>query len=140
MRLQFTLGAALLLTMLAACGQSFAMGTDSGRLGALAARQDLCDLVCYARRADGSISQANRALILKEAKGLLSHEEYVSFKQTLDRISPPPKPPVKHAAKHLAKTTPKKPASATTGKTDSELVIPSSANLPDGMAPPVLLR
>jgi len=140
MRLQFTLGAALLLTTLADCGQSFAMGTDFGRFGALAARQDLCDLVCYARRADGSISQANRVLILKEAKGLLSHEEYVSFKRTLDRISPPPKPSLKPAAKQLAETTQKKPASVTTEKTDSGLVIPASANLPDGMAPPVFLR
>jgi len=157
MRLRWTFGAALLLT-LATCGQSSGMGTESGHLGALAARQDLCDLICYAR-ADGTISQAERILILKEAKGVLTHEEYLSFKQTLDRISPPKKPTTKQlakttakkpttkqlakttakkpTAKQLAKTTRKKPAPV---KTESGLVIPASAILPDGVAPPVLLR
>ena len=145
MRLRWTFGAALLLTTLTACGQSLAMGTDSGHLGALAARQDLCDLICYAR-ADGTISQAERVLILKEAKTALPHEEYLSFKQTLDRISPPKKPATKQlaktsakkpATKQLAKTTRKKPAPV---KTESGLVIPTGAILPDGVAPLVLLR
>jgi len=126
------MGVVLLLTTLAACGQSLATGSESGRLGALAVRQDLCDLICYAR-ADGSISHAERVLILREAKGVLPHEEYLSFKQTLDRIAPPKKSP----AKQLAKTTQKKPAPV---KTESELVIPTSAILPDGMAQPVFLR
>ena len=137
MRLRWTFGAALLLTMLAVCSQSLAMGIDSGRLGALAARQDLCDLVCYARaNGNGSISQANRILILNEAKSVLSHDEYLTFKRTLDRIAPPPKPKAKQ--KHLAKTShKKKPASVEKGP---DLVIPASAVLPDGVAQPASLR
>jgi hypothetical protein len=127
------MGIALLMTTLAACGQSLVAGTGSGRLGAMAARQDICDLICYAK-ADGSISQAERVLILKEARAVLSHEEYLGFKQTLDRISPPKKP----AAKQLAKTTRKKPAAVV--KSESGLVIPTGAILPDGMARPAFLR
>ena len=105
MRLQWTLGAALLLATLAATDQSLAAGNQSGRLAALAARQDLCDLICYAK-ADGHISQAERVLILNEAKSVLSHDEYLSFKQTLDRIAPPPKPkPKAKTQTHVAKTT-----------------------------------
>ena len=133
MRLLLTLGAALLLATLAVGGQSLAAGNESGRLAAFAARQDLCDMICYFK-AGGSISQANRVLILNRAKSVLSHEEYQTFKQTLDRIAPP-KPKLKH--KHVAKTAQKKPAAVQKG---SELVIPASAILPDGVAQPVFLR
>jgi hypothetical protein len=154
MRLQWMLGAALLLATLAASGQSLAAGTESGRLAALTARQDLCDLICYAK-ADGHISQTERALIIREAKSVLSHDEYQSFKRTLDRIAPPPKVAAKR--KHLAKMTQKptqkaiqtatqKPAQKATQRKPApaergpELVIPASAVLPDGVAPPVYLR
>jgi hypothetical protein len=132
MRLRCTLGTALLLTMLAACGQSLATGAESGRLAALAARQDLRDMICLAR-ADGPISQADRVSILKEAKGVLPPDEFASFKRALDRIAPPKKMP----AKRVAKTTRKKPASV---RPEAALVIPTSALLPDRMAPPVFLR
>ena len=135
MRLRWTLGAALLLTTLAAGGQSLASQTESGHLAALPARQDLCDLICYAR-AGGSIIQSNRILILNEAKSVLSHEEYLSFKRTLDRIAPPPPKP-KAKQKHLVKTARKKPAAVEKGP---ELVIPASVILPDGVASPVFLR
>ena len=135
MRLRWTLGAALLLATLAAGSQSLAAKSESGHLAALTARQDLCDLICYAR-AGGSISQANRILILEEAKSVLSHDEYLTFKRTLDRIAPPPKPKAKQ--KHVAKTTHKKKASP--AEKGPELVIPASAILPDGVAQPVFLR
>jgi hypothetical protein len=147
MRQRWTLGAAVLLMTLAAWGQSLATGAQSGRLEALAARRDLCDLVCYARAADGSISQANRIYILKEAKEVLSPDEYRSFKQALDRIAPP-----KPTAKRVAKATWKKPGSAQPAlakselakpaldKPEAELVIPTGAILPDRMAPQVFLR
>ncbi|MFZ1935468.1 MAG: hypothetical protein WCB27_19700 [Thermoguttaceae bacterium] len=141
MRLQWTLGAALLLAMLAAGGQSLAAAKDSGHLAALAARQDLCDMVCFAM-ADGHMSQAHRALILQEAKSVLSPAEYLTFKRTLDRIAPPPKPRVK--GKHMVKAAPKKKPTPTTTPVPvhggPELVIPASANQPDGMAPPEFLR
>jgi hypothetical protein len=141
MRLQWTLGAALLLATLAAGHQSRAAENQSGRLAALAARQDLCDMVCYAK-ADGHISQWERVLILAEAKSVLSQDEYLSFKRTLDRIAPPPpakaKPKQKHLAKAVHKPAPKKkPAPVEKGH---DLVIPASANLPDGVAQPVSFR
>jgi hypothetical protein len=146
MLLRSTLGAALILTI-AACGQSLAAANQSGHLAALAARQDLCDLVCYAK-ADGTISQSERAIILQDAKSVLSPAEYLTFKQNLDRIAPPPpkKPATKHFAKtgakkgktkQLAKATPKKPAPVAAG---SDLVIPASVTQPDGVAPPTFLR
>jgi hypothetical protein len=157
MLLRCTLGAALILTI-AACGQSLAAGTQSGHLAALAARQDLCDLICYAK-ADGTISQSERTIILKEAKSALPADEYATFKQTLDRIAPPAKPKAKqmakamlkkYKAKQLAKTTPKKPKAVQLVKTtpkkpapvevENELVIPASVSQPDGVAPPVFLR
>jgi hypothetical protein len=134
MRLLWTLGTALLLATPAVGGQSLAAGNESGRLAAFAARQDLCDMICYAK-ASGHISEGTRFLILNEAKSVLSHEEYLTFKQTLDRVAPPPKPKLKH--KHVAKTAHKKPAAAEKGP---ELVIPASALLPDGVAQPVFLR
>jgi hypothetical protein len=141
MRLQWTLGAALLLATLATGGQSLAATKDSGHLAALAARQDLHDLVCYAMT-DGHMSQANRALVLREAKSVLSHDEYLTFKRTLDRIAPPPKPKAK--GKHMVKAAPKKKPTPTTPPAPvqggHELVIPASANQPDGMAPPEFLR
>ena len=48
MRLRWMFGAVLLLATLATSGQTLAAGKDSGRLAALAARQDLCDMVCFA--------------------------------------------------------------------------------------------
>jgi hypothetical protein len=137
MRLHWTLGAAILLATLAVGDQSRAAGNESGRLAALTARQDLCDLICYAK-ADGYISQTERVLILGEAKSVLSHDEYLNFKRTLDRIAPPPKPKAK--PKHVAKASrpkTKKPAAVEKGP---DLVIPASAILPDGVAQPVFLR
>jgi hypothetical protein len=141
MRLKWTLGAALLMATLAVGHQSLAAGNQSGRLAALTARQDLCDLVCFAK-ADGRISQWERVLILQEAKSVLSHDEFLSFKRTLDRIAPPPPAKVKPKPKYLAKAVhkpaaKKKPAPVEKGP---ELVIPASANLPDGVAQPVYFR
>jgi hypothetical protein len=157
MLLRCTLGAALILTF-AAYGQSLGAGTQSGHLAALAARQDLCDLICFAK-ADGTISQSERVIILKQAKSALPASEYATFKQTLDRIAPPKTA----TAKHLAKTTPKKlktrqmakitptkpkveqlaktmPTKSAPVKVECKLVIPASVNLPDGVASPVFLR
>jgi hypothetical protein len=138
MRLRWTLCAALLLT-LAAWGESSGVASQPSRLGALAARQSLCDLVYYAM-ADGTISRAERAIILQQAKSLLTPQEYASFHQTIDRISPPVA--MKPVTKLLAKATHKRPVAAkpTVAKPDAELVVPASANLPDGMAQPVFLR
>jgi hypothetical protein len=91
MRLHFTLAAALLLATLAIYNQSQAAGPQSGRLAALTARQNLCDLIAYAR-ADGHISQSERNIILEEAQSVLTPTEYANFKQVLDRIAPPAPP------------------------------------------------
>ncbi len=91
-------------------------------------------MICLAK-STGHVSEAYRVIILNEARSVLSHDEYLTFKQTLDRVAPPPKPKPKH--KHVVKTSHKKPAAAEKGP---ELVIPASAILPDGVAQPVFLR
>lgn len=186
MRLHSMFTAALLLAMLAANGQFLFAGTQSGRLAAFAARQDLSDMIAFAQ-ADGKITPVERSLILQEAQWALSKPEYERFVQAFDRIAPPPpkaKPVVQRVrpVQQLVKaspakvpspkatsvkafvqktpayrlsaykapqkvapatkatpvtTTPKKAAPAQTG---SELVMPASANLPDGVAPPVFFR
>ncbi len=141
MRLRWMFGAVLLLATLATSGQTLAAGKDSGRLAALAARQDLCDMVCFAMT-EGHMNPVYRGIILQQAKSVLSPEEYVSFKRSLDRVAPPPPPRPKMKHKHVAKAVAKpaqKSTPAPTGK-GQELVIPASANLPDGVAPPVFLR
>jgi hypothetical protein len=141
MRLQWTLGAALLLATLVTGGHSLAAGNDSGRLSALAARQDLCDMVCFAMT-EGHMNPVYRAIIIRQAKSVLSPEEYVSFKRSLDRVAPPPPPRPKLKHKHMAKMMPKPSPKTTPAPAEKgpELVIPASASLPDGMAPPVFLR
>jgi hypothetical protein len=141
MRLPWTLGATLFLMTLALSGQSPAAETTSSHLRALAARQDLYDMVCYAK-ANGSIGCTERAVILMDAKDILSPEEYLKFKKALDRISPPPKPSpnqlAKATRKKLALRTlqqPLQPAEPATGP-----VIPAGAALPDQMAPPAFSR
>jgi hypothetical protein len=141
MRLPWTLGAAILLVTLIVSGQSSASEATSSHLRTLAARQDLCDMVCFAK-AEGSISRANRIAILSEAREILSHDEYLKFKKALDRIAPPPKP----SPKQLAKTSRKKPAlpipqpQPQPPESASGLVIPTGATLPDRMAPPMFSR
>jgi len=141
MRLSWTFGAVIFLLTLVVSGQSPASQAASGHLQALAARQDLYDMVCYAR-AGGSISRFQRAIILTDAKEVLSHEEYLKFKKALDRISPPPKP----SPNQLAKTTRKKPASPTLrqppqpAESATGLVIPAGAALPDRIAPSAFSR
>jgi hypothetical protein len=135
-----------LLTALAVSRQSLASEATSGHLRELAARQDLCDMVCFAR-ADGSINRLERAMILADAKEVLPHEEYLKFKKALDRIAPPPKK--KPSPNALAKTTPKKPAEPAVQQTSlpvepaepvSGPVIPAGAALPDRVAPSVFFR
>lgn len=138
MRFRWTFGCTFLVAMIVA-GQSEAA---VGRLEALTARRDLCDLICYAM-ADGSVSNFERKIILTEAKDVLTSEEYVSFKKTLDRISPPKKP--KKTPAKLAKTTRnKKPTSPAlppqTVEAETGPVIPTGASLPDRVAPPLFFR
>jgi hypothetical protein len=155
MRLRWIRPAALLLLTLAVSGQSLAAQSGS-RLKALADRQDLYDMVCYAR-ADGKIANYERQVILADAKKILSPEEYASFKKMLDTISPPPAPKKsqlakkkmshKSAASQLAKTTQRpapspvpQPSSSQPVQPNSELVIPTGAALPDSVAPPAFFR
>lgn len=164
MRLRFSLGAAFLLITLAGVSQvsnrSVASETTSSHLRALAARQDLFDKVCYAK-ADGSISRSERQKILADAKKILSPDEYMKFKTSLDRFSPPQKPSASQLAKkskkgssgQMAKKS-KKPSSSQLAKqpappqqqypqsaaTESDLVLPTGAALPDPMAPPTFFR
>jgi hypothetical protein len=141
MRLLWTFGTALLLTALTVSSQSLASEAEPGSLRALAARQDLCDMVCFAR-ADGSISRIERMIILTDAKEVLSHEEYLNFKKALDRIAPPKKP----SPSALAKTTRNEPASPAPQQTSLPAepaggpVIPTGAALPDRVAPSVFFR
>jgi hypothetical protein len=78
------------------------LGMDRGRLGTIAARQDLRDKVAVAV-ADGHLSRPERADILAKARSILEPEEYRAFKYALNRNWPPPK---KHWSSHLAGTHP----------------------------------
>ena len=133
--------AVFVLMTLVVSGQSPASETKSSRLGALAARQDLHDLICYAR-ADGKITQTERSIILAEAKDILSHDEYATFKKAFDRIAPPKKP----SQTQLAKAARKKATSVTMKRlpkpadNEPELVIPTGVSLPDRIAPPPFSR
>ncbi|MBN1393913.1 MAG: hypothetical protein JW959_02695 [Pirellulales bacterium] len=102
------------------------------RLEALAARQQLRDMVCIAM-ADGQLSAYERSEILLEAKQILYPDEYRAFQQALDRALPARK-------KSVAKRTAEKPRQKPPVKTNQEasqpekpvsgLVIPAGAVLP----------
>jgi hypothetical protein len=78
------------------------LGTGPSRLTALTVRQDLCDMVSIAK-SDGRISQSERSLILSEARGVLKPEEYASFRQSFEQLSPPLPVEVKHSMKFAKK-------------------------------------
>jgi hypothetical protein len=169
MRILWTLGTAAFLATLVLSGQSPAAESSFARLRALAARQDLYDEICYAR-VDGTISPAKRTIILMDAKELLSPEEYVKFKKSLDRLSPPTKsspnqqnqlaqnrnadwrtrvaaPPMKASSPNLmAQLLRKKPDSPNPQQPsqqplpDNGLVMPAGVALPDQVAPPTFSR
>jgi hypothetical protein len=136
MRLHSTAAALLVVACLGVATQ--APAASQSRLGALAARQDLHDMICYAM-ADGSISHAERVMILMQAKGVLTADEYVAFKKTIDRLSPQ-----KSTAGQLAKTTRKKPAASRKPSPTPESapgpVMPAGATQPDQVAPPKFFR
>lgn len=69
---------------------------------ALAARQDLRDEVCMAM-ADGRLNSMERRWILNDAKEILTKEEYPSFRQWINRLSPPPKTSVRRTVKTVRK-------------------------------------
>jgi hypothetical protein len=166
MRLPWTFGTAVFMATLVVCGQSSAAETSFTRLRALAARQDLYDEICYAR-ADGSISPEKRTIILMDAKRLLTPEEYLKFKKSLDRLAPTPKPTPNQLAKsrnidwrartalsamkpslpnQMAQTLRKKPASPNPQQPsqqpvpDNGPVIPTGVVLPERIAPPMYSR
>jgi hypothetical protein len=182
MRLRWTLCVALMLTTLVVGGQSSARGgwgpfdrlttggmltlpfqsPGSNRLADLAARQDLCDAVCRAM-ADGRITPRERVPMLLEAKSILTPAEYLTFKRSLDRLSPPtpstPQPVARTTKKPtalvqhtkrpavLAQQRVPRPAAPTASTAPSKAtvpargpVIPASATLPDRMASPSFFR
>jgi hypothetical protein len=153
MRLHWTLGTALVLSVLTVAGQSLAAESGGSRLTDMASRQNLRDFVCLAM-ADGRISQTERRLILTDAKEILPHAEYLKFKMDLDRLSPP-KP--SKSKQQLAKSMHKKPSSQPTQPMQQQQaqqqvqqepsvdtvtgpVIPTGAILPDRMAPAKFFR
>jgi hypothetical protein len=75
----------------------------SSRLGQLSTRQQLRDRVCIAK-ADGQISRWERARLLADAKGILKPEEYLAFKESLDRLTPPQSTGAKYSMKYIGKT------------------------------------
>lgn len=140
MRNQLPMGIAALLLAIIAAGPAAAFEIKPSRLEALAARQDLRDMVCIAM-ADGRINAHERIVILIDAKNILYPEEYRIFKRALNRVSPPPK---KRVARQPVKTVRKQPAPKPrpTAKPVAEPssgpslgpVIPAGAILPDRMA------
>lgn len=136
MSIRFLIGVAPLLLTLVSASPTLAFWGKPSRLEALAARQNLRDLVCIAL-ADGQVTAWERGEIIGEAKQILSPGEYVSFRRAFNRIAPAPKP---SAAQRSAKLAAKKPASKPrptakppAGQTP-EPVIPAGAILPDWMA------
>jgi hypothetical protein len=78
-------GIAALLMLMGTCSNSAAALIGSGRLAAIAARQDLRDDVCIAM-ADGSLSRKARLRLLSRAKDILTPQEYERFRASLDRL------------------------------------------------------
>jgi hypothetical protein len=58
-----------------------------GRLAKLSARQQLNDQVCIAM-ADGRISRFERSMLLASARQVLTPEEFVVFRQSIDQSTP----------------------------------------------------
>lgn len=160
MLVRLPLGITLALaTMVAGVASTALAGGYSNRLGALAARQDLRDEVCYAM-CDGSISPEERSSMLFLAHKTLSPQEYQSFKQSIDRLSPP-KPVAskeqmakrwKSGASARAAYAAKKAKQSQNASAKSSLssnrvaepaggpVMPTGAILPDRMGPTGVLR
>jgi hypothetical protein len=90
------------LTLAGKLAQITAQGP--GRLAALSARQQLRDQVCIAM-ADGKLSRYERSVLLANAKQMLKPEEYASFRESLNRVSPPA-PPAKYAVRSGTKRLP----------------------------------
>ncbi len=148
-----------LVTMVAGFASTAIAGGSSGRLGVLAARQDLHDEICYAM-ADGSISPAERSSMLFLAHNTLSPQEYQSFKQSIDRLSPPKpvaskeqmakrwKSSASARAAYAAKKAKQNQNSQATASLPSNRaaepaggpVMPTGAILPDRMGPTGVLR
>jgi hypothetical protein len=74
--------------MLTFAGGAIAWGWPPSRLSAMAARQDLHDLVCIAS-SNGHLSAPHRVMLLEQARHILPPEEYKSFKRALENIPPP---------------------------------------------------
>ena len=150
-----------LVAMVAADASNSIAGGYSNRLAVLAARQDMHDEICYAM-ADGSISPAERGSMLFLANKTLSPQEYQSFKQSIDRLSPPKpvaskeqmakrwksgssaraayaakktKPNQNQNSQATASLPPKQAAEPASGP-----VMPTGAILPDRMGPMGVLR
>ena len=78
-----------LMPLTLAGGMAEMTAQGEGRLAALSARQQLRDEVCIAM-ADGRVTHFERAMILAHARRILKSEEFGSFKESLDYLSPPP--------------------------------------------------
>jgi hypothetical protein len=89
MRNRLPMGVAVMLLTIVAGGARAVLAAEHNHLAELAARQGLRDEVCFAM-ADGQISRLERYIILSDAKRVLKPEEFASFQQILDQLSPPP--------------------------------------------------
>jgi hypothetical protein len=148
MRFHWTCAAAVCLAAVVSCCQPLSTQAAPSHLQALAARQELRDMVCYAL-ADGSVNRAERRTLLLEAKEVLSADEYGKFKQWLDQIAPPPKPSPKEAAKIAARNraialakqqAEQQRLAQRPAVPDAGPAIPAGAVQPDEVAQPTFLR
>ncbi|MCE5266824.1 MAG: hypothetical protein LLG00_02940 [Planctomycetaceae bacterium] len=77
------------VTVLSGCSTALGsvlseLGLRPSRLAALAARQDLVDMVAVLTT-DGRLDNGERATILAKARTVLRPQEYASFKRALDQ-------------------------------------------------------
>ncbi|MEN6406220.1 MAG: hypothetical protein ABFC77_07105 [Thermoguttaceae bacterium] len=101
-------------------------GFRSGSRAVLASRQGVRDQVCYAL-ADGQISPSERTAILTHAQSVLTHEEYASFKQKLDKIAPPLSPVEKQK---IAARSMHRPRSSVAARAATPKVVSRSSSVP----------
>jgi hypothetical protein len=121
MSIRLPLITAVLAMTIIAGNLNTALGKEPSTRAALAARQGLHDEYCVAM-ADGRITPSERGEMLRYAKKILKPEEFVSFKQHIDQISPPKPVAEKHrivSASKKKSNTPSQWAKLSQAWTDS---------------------
>jgi hypothetical protein len=142
---RLSLGLTVLLVAITVGNASVATAWPTSRLTALAARQDLADEVRVALAWNhGKLNPMKRAEILGDAQKILDAKELEAFRQTLDRISPPPpNPDVKRPnpmAQRKSASFTRLQAMQLSSRLAASPVMPSGVAQPERMASRSVLR